>query len=265
MLIQDQKTQMDDFAEIYTFVSDNSTYRYTSYSRSIEYQSNYYEAAPIQRGEFSVDLDDDSVKCSIQAPITTMFYSYIISTPYLPISVEIIRFYINDETATTLVFKGVVDSITLQKNYTSVECISALEDLRKQIPRIVIQSACNHPLYSNSCGVSTTHYTRSYVMSQDIAGPTLFLDSGTFSVDSTYYVNGIAKFRRDTRFICSQGVDFVNLYYPFSNLTPGSTVYLIAGCDKTLVACKDKFRNSTNFLGMPYVRKVVNPVSGRFV
>lgn len=259
---KDALQQMGDSAELFTFATVSTTYYYTSYSEDITYGGNLYQAVPIKRSGFTADVVEGLVRCMVQAPVSGLFTQYIIGAPFIPISVEIRRIYLDDLVHSELRFIGSVNSIAIEKQVASVECLSSMDELKRKVPRVVIQSTCNHALYSAGCTILKNNYATNFNFIPDAAGTRLYLAVGNFTVSQlNFYINGIAEYIGDTRFICNQGLNYIDLYFPFFGLSGTVTIKTYAGCDKKVETCRTKFNNEVNFLGMPFVKKTPNPVT----
>lgn len=257
---KDAMQQMGDSAELYTFVNTTAMYFFTSYNENINYGGNLYLAVPIKRSGFTTDVVEGTVRCMVQAPVSVLFSQYIAQTPFIPIQVEIRRLYLDDLTASDLRFKGTVNSISFERQVATVECLSSMDELKRTVPRLTIKSTCNHPLYSTGCGIIKNNYAINVTVVPDVSGTRLYVIGGFNPIQYGYFINGIAEYKQDTRFISDQGNDWIDVYYPFENIPANSSMRLYAGCDKTIATCKNKFNNEPNFLGMPFVKKVPNPV-----
>jgi uncharacterized phage protein (TIGR02218 family) len=258
---KDAYQQMGDSAELFLFSTGVTTYFYTSYSEHITYNGDQYQAVPIKRSGFTTDVVEGAVRCMVQAPVSTVFSQYISQAPFVPIQVEIRRIYLDDLISSDLRFKGTVSSISFERQVATVECVSSMDELNRTIPRIVIQVMCNLALYSERCTLIKGNLVQNWSVIPDLDPIKLYIIGG-FPVGLTdYYIGGIAEYKTDMRYISAQGSDWIELYYPFETIPSGSTLKLYAGCDKSISTCRTKFNNEPNFLGMPFVKKLPNPVT----
>jgi uncharacterized phage protein (TIGR02218 family) len=117
---------------------------------------------------------------------------------------------------------------------------------------------CRVDLFSAPCGVAQGPWTRTGTISE-VLSDTSFEVSGftepagwaTYGrVTITSGPNNNAK--REIRVHGANGL--IELWEPFSApLTVGTSVSIVAGCDKRLATCRDKFSNVLNFRGFPHV------------
>ena len=261
---RESQEQMPDSFEVYTFTCGTETFRYTSYFEDITYKTNTFKAVSIQRSGYHKDLIEGVIRCNVQAPVSTMFVSYIVSFPVLPIRITITKIYISDILQTGLIFNGYVKSFSIEKQIANAECVSTIDELNQKVPRVFIQSLCNNVFGGSVCGVNISGYTTNEtVLGIEDNGRILTLTG----VDNFYgwfggFKQGIVTFNGDSRFISDQVHSQIEIHFPFRDLTVGSIIAVSLGCDKTGLTCKYKFfDNRNNFVGMPYVPLGPNPVN----
>jgi uncharacterized phage protein (TIGR02218 family) len=68
----------------------------------------------------------------------------------------------------------------------------------------------------------------------------------------TFLTGANAGAQREIRLHGEDGQLFVYDPLPF-DIEVGDDVRLVAGCDKTLATCRDKFNNVINFRGEPFI------------
>jgi len=252
--------QIDSF-ELFTFVTDNNTYRYTSYATDVVIGADTWQAAPIQRGELVTDMVQGMISCIVQAPVTAQFIQYIVAMPYLSTTVTIRKYFSDDTVNGMLLFTGKINSITIGKNIASVECASSMNELNRKIPKVFIQSFCNNALYGTVCGVDGNTWKR------QIAAITVDPNDKTRLSDITLQTNyppdhftlGYVLFNNEQRYISKHIGDTLILHFPFLTLVTGNSIWVYPGCSKNPETCKNKFNNLNNFVGMPYISKAPNP------
>ena len=71
------------------------------------------------------------------------------------------------------------------------------------------------------------------------------------------FVNGVEKV-----YIIKHTGDTLDLFVPIQN-DLSSPILLLAGCDKSLDTCLNKFDNISRYGGFPYIPEI-NPVTGEF-
>ena len=253
--------QIDSF-ELFTFVTDNNTYRYTSYATDVVIGADTWQAAPIQRGELVTDMVQGMISCMVQAPVTAQFIQYIVAMPYLSTTVTIRKYFSDDTVNGMLLFTGKINSITIGKNIASVECASSMNELNRKIPKVFIQSFCNNALYGAVCGLSAA--ANQQTIPNIIVDPndsTIISAAGLMFSFADMYTAGIAIFNNEERYISKfeYTTGTIQLHFPFLNIANGDTIYVLPGCSKNPETCKSKFNNLNNFVGMPYISKAPNP------
>jgi len=253
--------QIDSF-ELFTFVTDNNTYRYTSYATDVVIGADTWQAAPIQRGELVTDMVQGMISCMVQAPVSVQFIQYIIAMPYLSTTVTIRKYFSDDTVNGMLLFTGKINSISIGKNIASVECASSMNELNRKIPKVFIQSFCNNALYGTVCGLNAATYQRT--INNIVVDPndnTIITAGGLAFYPIDTFTLGIAIFNNEERYISKYEytTGTIQLHFPFLNLVTGDTIYVLPGCSKNPETCKSKFQNLNNFVGMPYISRSPNP------
>lgn len=269
MAIQDKdaESQLGDVLETYHFNNALTDYYYTSHSEDVTIDGNTYQAVPIQRSSFDKGIIDGVSRCTIKAPITTIFYQYVASYPTQPTTVQIKRYYMDDYTESVLVFNGVINSITINKHIAEAECLSNYNELKHSVPGIYIQPYCNNVLYGPICKAKKVPWVRSVIVDEDDQSHLIVHDH--VDVGDDYFTLGTLEFNEEKRLITKQtciDADHINVYlhFPIRDLETGLPVTLYRGCDKTARTCHYDFNNLENFVGMYYIPEGPNPVQWGF-
>lgn len=155
-------------------------------------------------------------------------------------------------------------------NYEAIvfELESLWARLDSRTPRTIIQETCNNKLYDRYCTADKDSFK---VVATIEATPTLTAfnftasASGTsipatgvpdnyFSLGECVFIDGPLALLR--RMVYQQIGNRLVFPAPLPLLpVAGNTIWLYAGCDKTVAACKLKFNNLLRFRGFPYVPK----------
>lgn len=156
-------------------------------------------------------------------------------------------------------FTGLVSDIELGRTYATIKVSSQIELLQSVWPNLVYQPGCAWKLYSLGCGASKASFTVSSTVkagtltvngfSTNLTQPDDYFDLGVITFTSG---NNSGITRTIKNFLHANGI--VNLVLPLSKLPvagDGFTIY--PGCDHSLATCTNKFSNSSNFRGFPYI------------
>ncbi len=264
MNLQSKETmqQQYDSLEVYTFTTQATTYRFTSYAEDVEIDGNVYTHVPVKRTGFPQDMTQGIIRININIPITTFFAQYIISAPIIPVTVAINKYYISDFSQRRVIFNGTVNSLSVTGRVCNVECLSNLNELNRRIPRVFIQSFCNNSLYGPVCLLAEAAW-RIYIanITVDASDNTLLSAPLIGAAPNDYFKLGIAEYEDDKHLITAHTGNQIKLQFPFRTLSSGSAMTLLPGCDKAYNTCIDKFDNTAQFTGMPWVPSGPNPVN----
>lgn len=215
-----------------------------------------YTAAAIESKEISYDLKELMGEVNITLPFAQAGYLQDFTTyPFdFPVNVTLYSYETGDSSG-TVIFKGFVNSFKCSKGMIDLGCLSFLEQCRDNYPRTVIARHCCHRVYDNDCGLSSGSWTTP----STILGITTdrLTITATGAAASGYYSYGYLFANDRYRYIVtstlSSGDQSLALMHPCPTVwTVGQTVYLVAGCDRSVSMCQTKFNNYEHFLGFPY-------------
>ncbi len=122
----------------------------------------------------------------------------------------------------------------------------------------VVSPECRVALGSTRCGIALAAWTRTATVTS-VEGPLQFTAAGFIEAAAwatygriTMTSGANAGAVRDVRVHGAGGV--VGVWEPwFLPIAVGNTFSIVAGCDKRLATCRDKFANVINFRGFPSV------------
>jgi hypothetical protein len=259
-----QAIEPPKIAELYIVSSGPFTNYYTSFSEDVLFQGNNYKARSIERTNFNRKGTLTPTKINIKAPIDNLLQKYIANTPSEPVFIDIISTlpFVSGLPSAQF-FRGRVVNATIAENMIAADCESRTQIFRNKVPSVIYQSRCNHQLFSTpigsigACNLLKTNYLVTAtvtVVGASLVSPTF----ATFPND--YFTGGFVEFGLDARWITKHIADTIYLQVPFdSRVITGAIVFAFPGCDKKPETCRDKFSNSLNFLGFPYIPSQ-NPV-----
>jgi uncharacterized phage protein (TIGR02218 family) len=157
-------------------------------------------------------------------------------------------------------FVGQITAIqSISRNLVKFQCADYLYLLNVKVPTRIIQSNCPWGFADTNCSLTASTYTQNFTAK---AGTTSWVLTPVtaFSQPSDYFTQGVVKCLTGPNNGLSQAVKLhdasgnLEVMYPW--LFPpaaGDTFSVIAGCDKSVTACTQKFDNLVHFGGMPLV------------
>lgn len=236
--------------ELYTITTTATTYRYTSYQRSVTVGANLYLSTPIKRNTLESRTSEDKKNIELEMPITTAFIQeHAFSIPSKDIDIEIARVHTEAGTPQT-VFKGQIASFSIAGRIAKVIIPSLFTTaVETPFPNVYYQGQCNHLLYGQYCGLARGSYS---VITQpnNISNDVITVDSVGGAASQTFKGGDIIRNADgERRLIVDQTGTVLTVNYPFRTLNIGDTVDIAWGCDRAPTTCRDKFSNMVNFGG----------------
>ncbi len=161
-----------------------------------------------------------------------------------------------------MLFTGRVADVAVDRTKAQITVNSWLEILDTQLPQQLYGAPCIHNLYDgpdangNGCKINIASYTTQTVIT---GAPTTSMFPTILTVADDLYQYGIAEFTsgmnsglQRTITAWKSNIAFLDEPTPTAP-SPGDTVTLIYGCDKTLATCLNRFNNLANYFGFPYI------------
>lgn len=246
--------------------STNQWY-YTSSQESIIYNGNTY--IPLAYERSSLVADDDTAKSSLtiklpqDVPVAEL---YRIQPPSEVVTVTVFGEHYLDNDFQTF-WKGRIVNATQSPPLFEITCESLFSSLQRVGLRRRYSTQCSHVLYGPKCTVAREAFKTSGVVTA-LTGATVRV-AAVIGQPTDYfaggYINWVHNVRNNNEFrmiraSVSINGDLVLASQP-TGLSIGQTVSIYAGCDHTLPTCINKFNNSLNFGGTPYIPQK-NPFGG---
>ena len=160
-----------------------------------------------------------------------------------------------DTTNQRELFRGTVDKgIKYNRKIITLQITSALDLLKRSVPKLMYQEQCNHKLFDTHCGLTKSSYAVNGTLEAGSSSTTLV--SSTFSGYAVnYFTLGEVKMTSGasidlSRNIRSHSGSTIVLYEAYNlGISVGDTYTVYAGCDKSGTTCDTKFSNIVNFFG----------------
>ena len=256
-------SEMGALPEFYRFTDDGGrSYEYwTSWDTALTFGGNVYSPAPIARSGFSVDINFSPVSLTLKIPLDvgSIMAETVASTPPPPITVTIYQATVSDLSASVILFQGTAKIASASGKLVTLQFEQQTKVLDTHIPIKHYQAFCNHGVFDTGCGLRGN--SRTWYVNCTITGISgaIYTSAEFDAYADNYFRGGQLIYENETRLITAHTGDSVVLQVPFrSNVTFGTSVRALPGCDGDPETCINKFDNFTNFLGMPYI-PIVNP------
>jgi len=245
---------------LYEFFMDGVVSRFTNAERDVEFSGNTYTSETIRHSEPRRTYGDDAEDIDISLPRTNAIpQRHIGVVPSSKIQVTIKNIHRTDFANESRIFwEGAVVSVSFGPDgMATMKCRSILSDLAQEIPRRKFQGPCNHILYDQRCGLSSTSFSSTLsiasISDDEITITGLSAASGA---DPAFFVGGYIEVLSADEFrtIVAQSGDVATVMLPFpADVAAGASVRVYQGCDHSLKTCHQKFSNAINFGGFAFV------------
>ena len=223
-----------------------------------------YSASAIDSKEIVFDLKEIVGEVNLSLPWSQAgFLKDHLQNPFdAPIKLDILS-YDTSAGSTVLTFSGFVNTYKIDQNTLELGVLSFIEQARDNFPRAVVTRCCNHQHYGPACTVNPTPFTDVVTLLDWNSTRTRMYVSGV--TVSNWYRYGYIYAENSYRHITSDSpyqyivngttidAHFVDVLHPApSSWTLNMTLNLVAGCDKTMQTCTEKFSAFAHYLGFPH-------------
>jgi hypothetical protein len=194
---------------------------------------------------------------------------YFRDVPDVVASVTLFRFEQESESSEPEVlvyWKGRLAGFRATNQEVVFNCESVFTSMRRTGNRARYSVQCRHALYGEGCGVDKEDFgipaTVVSINNLDVnitfgtppSTSNLEVDAnGDPIITGQYFVGGMMRFGDVYRHIVNQGDGFVRLWREMPDLEVGSVVTVYPGCQRDLATCKERFSNTENFGGFPWL------------
>lgn len=256
--------------ELYEFVVEGVTYRYTSGDTDYVYGPNLYLAVPMERTEIAEtsELPKNDLQITVKRdfPVAEFFRVAPPSEVVTAQMLEIHRTDVDQQAITK--WRGRVLSVDWKGIECTLYCENTYTSLKRPGLRRAYARSCPHVLYGETgCKLLAADFRE--VCSVISVGGTIIESSEFGALGDGFLDGGYLEFEKapgifDRRAIRSHIGNIVTVTHGFSTLADGDTVNAYPGCDHSYSTCNDKFDNTDNYGGFPNFQKI-NPFGGSSV
>lgn len=244
--------------EGFKFTGTYDNYYYTSADQDETIAGNLYTAVPIKRNAIrSGSQNDDSLDLELEVPSDLQLvrdYGYGITPPELVL--EVVRYHRGTNPATdfAVVWKGPVTSFSTTGKLTKIQVPSIFTvALQGELPNAYFQNPCNHVLYDVRCKVDPNSYKQATTITAVTDETTIEVADDGFADEYLRAGEFYNVTKNERRTIVDNVANVITVSFPFFNPVVGDSVELFAGCDHGYQTCINKFNNSLNYGGFPFV------------
>lgn len=248
---------------LYRFTRGATVWRFTNWPISVTVGSVEWDTMDIEQSELTEDsefnLDPLSIVVSTD-DTASLFRTFLDVNLSERTTVEIFESDYATLTAdlTSPLYKGEISKCNFrEKGAIDVECTSIFRVGEHETPRTKLQRTCNHRLYNARCGLIAGLFTTTGPITAISSSPPYiegaeFGAKATLEGDANWFALGKVLVGTETRFCVGASGNRLYLNAPFRSAIVGNQASALAGCDKRISTCENKFLNTANFRGWPY-------------
>lgn len=245
--------------ELYQIIMDNDTFYYTSGESDLTLANQTYKAVSIYRQELSKDSlsDDAKIVCNFDLEPINLYKEF---NPSVSVFVRILNQNGNQ------LFLGRISNVDfdLTKGTATVKLTAVGGLMKAKIPVRSYSKECGFELFGKGCGLNKADFSVILSNNFSVSEDKLKITSEALGAKPNgFFSGGYVKFLNQHSYITSHTGNEINLMFPLKNLSESELIYVFAGCDKLISTCKDKFNNSINYGGFPFIPSK-NPVTQGF-
>lgn len=253
----DELSQQDaEPLEYYKFSYDGIEYNYTSsqYSRTVNGVT--FVADYIRRSD-SLKLstsDSETETCTITVNRTNPVALLYQGAPpeQGSVRVQVARGHGLLSTDFIMILDGVVSQV--QFNGSEADLTVTIENvLTRNIPKGTLSYYCQNCIYDSKCSLVEGNYGLKCYIDEGIQG--LYIYSANLRErPNGYFTDGFIKMGRCYRQIKIHENNRILLKYPINNADMEGSFMAYPGCSGLFHICAERFHNTDNFSGIPYIQ-----------
>lgn len=254
--------------ELYLFTYNKDTYSYTSgvepYQLTIDGVSHTFSPEYIERGDNLKLGNSNNIQetCTITVSRNNNVAMLYQGAPPEQDSVRIRIYRVHGEDSSDYIkiLDGIVSQVAF-KGSTVELTINVESVLKRNVPKGTLSYYCQNVLFDNKCCLDVTKYGDKFRV-DNISHLTIKSQALADKGDN-YYTDGFIKMGNAYRQVKSHIGNTIVIKYPISAYDKAGSFMAYPGCNGLFSVCHNKFGNTNNFSGVPYIQKYdafVHPV-----
>ncbi len=246
--------------ELYIFTRGSIVYRTATCAANVLHEGQIYYSRSVRRGKIKQSENLYKGVVEFTFPRSDPFASYYLPRPAVNITqIEILRGESGDYVPW---WKGRLTGVSTKGNTIKLQGEPIFTSQKRPGLRKLYESGCSNTLYELDCGVSRAAYER-FVIVTGISGRIITV-SGIASDPDHWFTNGMIKDPELRRYHISRQVGSELTLFLYPELKVGDAISIFPGCDQQYSTCRDKFNNSLDFSGFPFMPNK-NPFMGSII
>jgi uncharacterized phage protein (TIGR02218 family) len=255
--------------ELYTIATTSATYRLTSHPVDVMFGGEPFLATTITRGNLQLAEDAAGRELTISLPIDHPVVQRYAATGIPEQSVLVTYHRLQERSGVAIQqWQGFGCGLSVEGNLATIRVPALTDDaMRVRLPTLEASRLCPHTLFNPRCSVN--------IAGVEISGPLIadftVITTVVSHVDNQLIVadmgghpdrwatHGYIEMANGTRREIFEQVDnTLTLHAPFVPSDMSALVKVVAGCNKTIDTCVDKFNNDLNFGGFPLLNNAID-------
>jgi uncharacterized phage protein (TIGR02218 family) len=245
------------YSEFIDFARGPQHWRYTSDDRPLIFASQTYDNAPFKRGRITESFDASRGTLDIDVPLTLPILDIYRGTSPMA-NIQVILYRRRKSTgAVTIRWIGIIGSIEFKASIATIHGLPPASRLSGNGLNKRWAKQCDLRTYSTGLGMCNKdpNVMRMDATLREVSGSTVKADAFA-SKPSDWFAGGWIEWADGTaierRFVIEHVGDTLTLLTPAQTF-PGRVVAAFPGDDQTLQTCDEKFNNSDNYGGEPWI------------
>jgi uncharacterized phage protein (TIGR02218 family) len=250
---------------------DGAAYRFTSCDKDVVLDGNRYAAGPgldLSEIAYSAGLATDNLELRILYADNAITRADLLAGRWDNAAFTIREVnYERPQDGSNLLVSGTTGEAHIGRNEGfTIELRSLKQALQKPVG-IVTQKTCRNRLGDNNCRVALGPFTRTSVPVTSVESQRVFaassLAAGSPTLAPGHFTEGLVTFTTGANAGTSRKIRVhgaagrIECLAPFTfTVQVGDQFTAVAGCQKRLSDCRDKFNNVLNFNGEPHLNGV---------
>lgn len=253
---REKSEQLGEPIEFCKFVRGSSEWLYTSARQQITHGDNTYLPS-FKRGKIAQTRDNPASPLDIELPAqAAVLAPWRGEFTNLKTRVVISRYHEGEALDTRLIWSGYISTVSFGEDGAlgTARCEGTAAYVASIFPVEKLTRQCRVEFGAAECGVDLNFWT--------LTRTVVAIDDKEIQFTPAYptpnhYTGGVAVFTPlsgevQTRTIMTHfQADKIQVKKVFYGLSPGDTLQLTAGCDRSRSMCALKYSNSANFRGAP--------------
>ena len=245
--------------ELFLFTYNNVDFTYTSsgFAKSAYLNNKWYVFNPdyIKRGD---SLKTGNNSGNTETTIITVSRSNNVALLFQGsppeddiVRVRVYRVHGLNNSDYALILRGVVTQVTFDGSYAELT-ITIENVLNRLIPRGKLSYYCQNCLYDDKCTLKADDYALTCYLDKHVNGLKLY-STNLRERDEGWPINGFLKMGNSYRAIVNAKADWLQIKYPIRADDWQGSFKVYPGCEYVFKNCAEKFGNTDNFSGVPYI------------